>query len=146
MNRPLAGKIQRQISLLLLPALLLAGCAPSYIGKTREEIVDVIAAEYRKKPGPIYIRVSPTANAVFNDPREILDPNRTWGRDMRKLDQWGILPYEKPLIDGSYFTLLTFKNNRVVKEEECWGGGYGFLLPFLYLVTYPFFIIGLFPH
>ena len=137
MNRPLAGKIQRRISPLLLSALLLAGCAPSYIGKSREEIVGVIAAEYRKKPGPIYIRVSPTANAVFDDPREILDPNRTWGHDMRKLDQWGILPYENPLADGSYFTLLTFRNDRVVKEEECRGGGYGFLhillFNFLYL-------------
>ncbi|MBQ7696674.1 MAG: hypothetical protein IJT50_16310 [Lentisphaeria bacterium] len=136
MNRPLAGKIQRRISLLLLPALLLAGCAPSYIGKTREEIVGIIAAEYRKKPGPIYIRVSPTANAVFDDPGEILDPNRTWGRDMRKLDQWGILPYEKPLVDGSYFTLLTFRNDRVVKEEECRGGGYGFLHILLFSLLY----------
>ena len=127
MNGPLAGTIRRQGLPLLLSALLLAGCAPSYIGKTREEIVGVIAAEYRKKPKPIYIRVSRGAYAIFDNPGQILDPNRKWGPDMRKLDQWGILPYEKPLVDGNYFTLLTFRNGRVVKEEEYWGGGYGFL-------------------
>lgn len=136
MNRPLAGKIRRRGLPLLLSAVLLAGCAPSYIGKTREEIVGVIAAEYRKKPGAIYIQVSPGGNAIFDNPGQILDPNRKWGPDMRKLDRWGILPYEKPLTDGSYFTLLTFKNDRVVKEEECRGGGYGFLHILLFNLLY----------
>ena len=59
---------------------------------------------------------------------------------MAKFEKWGILPYKKFLVDGNYYTLLTFKNNIVIKEEEIYGGGYGFV-PLTSLI---FFITGLF--
>ena len=95
----------------------LTGCVSPYIGKTRQEIVDIIAQEYKASPKDIYIRVSPDSNWVFNHPEEILnDPRR--GKTMRQLEQWGILPYKKFWYDGSFFTLLTFKNDIVIEAEE----------------------------
>ena len=35
----------------------LTGCVSPYIGKTRQEIVDIIAQEYKKAPGEIHIYV-----------------------------------------------------------------------------------------
>ena len=80
-----------------LLVILLAGYASPYIGKTRQEIVDIIARDYKHSPKDIYIRVSPGSNWVFNHPGEILnDPRR--GKTMRQLEQWGILPYKKILV------------------------------------------------
>ena len=98
-------------------AIFLAGCASPYIGKTRQEIVDIIAHDYKHSPKDIYIRVSPGSNWVFNHPGEILNDLRR-GKPMRQLEQWGILPYKKFWYDGSFFTLLTFKNDIVIEAEE----------------------------
>ena len=116
---------------------VLTGCVSPYIGKTRQEIVDIIAQDYRASPKDIYIRVSPDSNWVFNHPEEILnDPRR--GKTMRQLEQWGILPYKKFWFDGTYCTLLTFKDNVVIKEEaDVHCGGYGFFKPFAFV----FFLI-----
>ena len=123
-----------------LLAILLAGCASPYIGKTRQEIVDIIARDYKHSPKDIYIRVSPGSNWVFNHPGEILnDPRR--GKTMRQLEQWGILPYKKFWYDGSFFTLLTFKNDIVIEAEEIYGGGYGFKpWGFVFLLIAPMFL------
>ena len=122
--------------------LLFSGCASKYIGKNRQEIVDIIAQEYNKSPEDIFIHIPQRrSNYVFNKPSEILDENRNWGADMRNFDQWGILPYRKFLYDGSFFTLLTFKDDIVVKEEEIYGGGYGFKpLGFVFLLIAPLFL------
>lgn len=114
---------------LLLALLILAGCRSSFIGKNRHDIVRIIAQEYAKSPGKIYIYVPPGSNYHFDRPSEILGKN-SWGGgnlDMAKFEKWGILPYKKFLVDGTYYTLLTFKNNVVIKEEEIYGGGYGFM-------------------
>lgn len=119
---------------------VLTGCASPYIGKTRQEIVDIIAQDYKASPKDIYIRVSPDSNWVFNHPEEILnDPRR--GKTMRQLEQWGILPYKKFWYDGSFFTLLTFKNDIVIEAEEIYGGGYGFKpWGFVFLLIAPLFL------
>ena len=121
-------------------AIFLAGCASPYIGKTRQEIVDIIARDYKHSPKDIYIRVSPGSNWVFNHPGEILnDPRR--GKTMRQLEQWGILPYKKFWYDGSFFTLLTFKNDIVIEAEEIYGGGYGFKpFAFIFFLIAPLFL------
>ena len=118
----------------------LTGCVSPYIGKTRQEIVDIIAQDYKASPKDIYIRVSPDSNWVFNQPEEILnDPRR--GKTMRQLEQWGILPYKKFWYDGSFFTLLTFKNDIVIEAEEIYGGGYGFKpWGFVFLLIAPMFL------
>jgi len=118
----------------------LTGCVSPYIGKTRQEIVDIIAQDYKASPKDIYIRVSPDSNWVFNHPEEILnDPRR--GKTMRQLEQWGILPYKKFWYDGSFFTLLTFKNDIVIEAEEIYGGGYGFKpWGFVFLLIAPLFL------
>ena len=119
-----------------------AGCTSPYIGKNRQEIVEIIAKEQKKSPGKIYIYIPPGSNYHFDHPYEILGRN-SWGGgslDMAKFEKWGILPYKKFLVDGNYYTLLTFKNNIVIKEEEIYGGGYGFV-PLTSLI---FFIAGLF--
>ena len=119
----------------------LTGCASPYIGKTRQEIVDIIAQDYKASPKDIYILVSPDSNAVFNHPSEILNKNRGWGPDMTKYSQWGILPYKKFWYDGSFFTLLTFKNDIVIEAEEIYGGGYGFKpWGFVFLLIAPLFL------
>ena len=121
----------------------LTGCVSPYIGKTRQEIVDIIAQDYKASPKDIYIRVSPDSNCVFNHPSEILNKNRGWGPDMTKYSQWGILPYEKFWFDGTYCTLLTFKDNVVIKEEaDVHCGGYGFFKPFafVFLLIAPLFL------
>ena len=92
-------------------AIFFAGCTSPYIGKTRQEIVDIIAQDYKASPKDIYIRVSPDSNSVFNHPSEILNKNRGWGPDMTKYSQWGILPYKKFWFDGTFCTLLTFKDS-----------------------------------
>jgi hypothetical protein len=123
-------------------AIFFAGCTSPYIGKTRQEIVDIIAQDYKASPKDIYIRVSPDSNWVFNHPEEILnDPQR--GKTMRQLEQWGILPYKKFWFDGTYCTLLTFKDNVVIKEEaDVHCGGYGFFKPFafVFLLIAPWFL------
>ena len=120
----------------------LTGCVSPYIGKTRQEIVDIIAQDYKASPKDIYIRVSPDSNWVFNHPEEILnDPRR--GNTMRQLEQWGILPYKKFWFDGTYCTLLTFKDNVVIKEEaDVHCGGYGFFKPlaFVFFLIAPLFL------
>ena len=116
----------------------LTGCVSPYIGKTRQEIVDIIAQDYKASPKDIYIRVSPDSNSVFNHPSEILNKNRGWGPDMTKYSQWGILPYKKFWFDGTFCTLLTFKDNVVIKEEaDVHCGGYGYFKPFAFV----FFLI-----
>ena len=120
--------------------VLLAGCTSPYIGQTRQGIVRIIAQEYKTSPKAAYIYVPPGSNYQFNHPSEILDKNRKWGPDMMKFDQWGILPYKKFLYDGTFYTLLTFKNNIVIKAEETCSGGYGFLpLIFFPLLFAPLF-------
>ena len=124
-------------------AIFFAGCTSPYIGKTRQEIVDIIAQDYKASPKDIYIRVSPDSNSVFNHPSEILNKNRGWGPDMTKYSQWGILPYKKFWFDGTFCTLLTFKDNVVIKEEaDVHCGGYGFFKPFafVFLLIAPLFI------
>ena len=118
----------------------LTGCVSPYIGKTRQEIVDIIAQDYKASPKDIYIRVSSRSNWVFNHPGEILnDPRR--GKTMRQLEQWGILPYKKFWYDGSFFTLLTFKNDIVIEAEEIYGGGYVFKpWGFVFLLIAPMFL------
>ena len=119
-------------------AIFFAGCTSPYIGKTRQEIVDIIAQDYKASPKDIYIRVSPDSNSVFNHPSEILNKNRGWGPDMTKYSQWGILPYKKFWFDGTFCTLLTFKDNVVIKEEaDVHCGGYGYFKPFAFV----FFLI-----
>ena len=122
--------------------LFFSGCTSPYIGKSRHEIVDIIAQDYKASPKDIYIRVSPDSNWVFNHPEEILnDPRR--GKTMRQLEQWGILPYKKFWFDGTYCTLLTFKDNVVIKEEaDVHCGGYGFFKPFafVFLLIAPLFL------
>ena len=114
----------------------LTGCVSPYIGKTRQEIVDIIAQDYKASPKDIYILVSPDSNAVFNHPSEILNKNRGWGPDMTKYSQWGILPYKKFWFDGTYCTLLTFKDNVVIKEEaDVHCGGYGYFKPFAFVFS-----------
>ena len=118
--------------------LFFSGCTSPYIGKTRQEIVDIIAQDYKASPKDIYIRVSPDSNSVFNHPSEILNKNRGWGPDMTKYSQWGILPYKKFWFDGTFCTLLTFKDNLVIKEEaDVHCGGYGYFKPFAFV----FFLI-----
>ena len=121
----------------------LTGCVSPYIGKTRQEIVDIIAQDYKASPKDIYIRVSPDSNSVFNHPSEILNKNRGWGPDMTKYSQWGILPYKKFWFDGTFCTLLTFKDNVVIKEEaDVHCGGYGFFKPlaFVFFLIAPLFL------
>ena len=123
--------------------LFFSGCTSPYIGKTRQEIVDIIAQDYKASPKDIYIRVSPDSNSVFNHPSEILNKNRGWGPDMTKYSQWGILPYKKFWFDGTYCTLLTFKDNVVIKEEaDVHCGGYGFFKPlaFVFFLIAPLFL------
>ena len=112
------------------------GCTSVYVGKNRQEIVEIIAQEQQKSPEAVYIYVPRRHNYRFNDPSEILDKNRGWGPDMRTFDQWGILPYKKFLYDGTFCTLLTFKNDIVTKEEEIHSGGHVFFKPlgFLFLL------------
>ena len=118
--------------------LFFSGCTSPYIGKSRHEIVDIIAQEHKKTPGEIYIYVPRGHNYSFNHPSEILNNNRGWGSDMTKCSQWGILPYKKFWFDGTYCTLLTFKDNVVIKEEsDVHCGGYGFFKPFAFV----FFLI-----
>ena len=135
-------KICRIVKLLCAVCItgFLTGCVSPYIGKTRQEIVDIIAQDYKASPKDIYIRVSPDSNWVFNHPEEILnDPRR--GKTMRQLEQWGILPYKKFWYDGSFFTLLTFKNDIVIEAEEIYGGGYGFKpWGFVFLLIAPMFL------
>ena len=119
----------------LTGAVLQFGCASPYIGKNRQEIVDIIAQEYKTAPKATYIYVPGHSNYRFNYPGEILDADRNWGPDMTKFDQWGILPYKKFLYDGTFYTVLTFKNDIVVKEAEVYSGGYGFKpLTFIFLL------------
>ena len=100
--------------------------------------MDIIAQDYKASPKDIYIRVSPDSNSVFNHPSEILNKNRGWGSDMTKYNQWGILPYKKFWFDGTFCTLLTFKDNVVIKEEsDVHCGGYGYFKPFAFI----FFLI-----
>ena len=124
----------------ILTVVFLAGCASPYIGKKRQEIVGIITEKYNNSPGTIYIHVPSGSNYLFDHPRDILNANRGWGPDMRKFDRWGILPYKKFLYDGTFYTLLTFKDDVVVKAEEIYGGGYGFKpLMFVFLLfTWPF--------
>ena len=118
--------------------LFFSGCTSPYIGKSRHEIVDLIAQEHKKTPGEIYIYVPRGHNYRFNHPAEILNKNRNWGPDMTKCSQWGILPYKKFWFDGTFCTLLTFKDNVVIKEEsDVHCGGYGFFKPFAFI----FFLI-----
>ena len=116
----------------------LTGCVSPYIGKTRQEIVDIIAQEYKKAPKKIHIYVPRGHNYSFDQPSEILNRNRGWGPDMTQCSQWGILPYKKFWFDGTYCTLLTFKNNVVIKKEaDVHCGGYGYFKPFAFV----FFLI-----
>ena len=119
----------------------LTGCVSPYIGKTRQEIVDIIAQDYKASPKDIYIRVSPDSNWVFNHPEEILNAPRR-GKTMRQLEQWGILPYKKFWFDGTFCTLLTFKDNVVIKEEsDVYCGGYGFKpFAFIFFLIAPLFL------
>ena len=74
-----------------------------------------------------------TVEEILNDPRR--------GKTMRQLEQWGILPYKKFWYDGSFFTLLTFKNDIVIEAEEIYGGGYGFKpWGFVFLLIAPMFL------
>ena len=118
--------------------ILLPGCTYLYIGKSRQEIVEVIAKEHKKTSGEIYIYIPRGHNYRFNHPSEILNNNRGWGPDMTKYNQWGILPYKKFWFDGTFCTLLTFKDNVVIKEEaDVHCGGYGYFKPFAFV----FFLI-----
>ena len=56
--------------------IFLSGCTSPYIGKSRHEIVDIIAQEHKKTPGEIYIYVPRGHNYRFNHPAEILNKNR----------------------------------------------------------------------
>lgn len=119
-------------------AIFFAGCTSPYIGKNRQEIVDIIAQGHKKAPGKIHIYVPRGHNYHFNHPSEILNKNRGWGPDMTKYSQWGILPYKKIWFDGTYCTLLTFKDNVVMKAEaDVFCGGYGFFKP----LAFVFFLI-----
>ena len=116
--------------------IILPGCTYLYIGKSRQEIVEVIAKEHKKTSGEIYIYIPRGHNYRFNHPSEILNNNRGWGPDMTKYNQWGILPYEKFWFDGTYCTLLTFKDNVVIKEEaDVHCGGYGYFKPFAFVFS-----------
>ena len=118
--------------------LFFPGCTSPYIGKSRHEIVDIIAQKHKKTPGEIYIYLPREHNYRFNHPAEILNKNRNWGPDMTKCSQWGILPYKKFWFDGTFCTLLTFKDNVVIKEEaDVHCGGYGYFKPFAFV----FFLI-----
>ena len=124
------------VSLFVSALILLSGCASPYIGKSREEIVGIIAKEYQKNPGEkIHIYHPKGSNYYFKHPSEILLNRhiRGYGPEMDEFDQWGILPYKKFLFDGSFCTLLTFKDDIVIKAEEIYTGGYGFK-PFLLIV------------
>ena len=126
-----------------LLVILLTGCASPYIGKNRHEIVDIIEQEHKKNPGEIYIYVPREHTYRFNHPAEILNKNRNWGADMTKYSQWGILPYERFWFAGTYCTLLTFKDNVVIKEEaDVHCGGYGFFKPlaFVFFLIAPLFL------
>ena len=81
-------------------------------------------------------------NYHFNHPSEILNNNRGWGPDMTKYNQWGILPYKKFWFDGTFCTLLTFKDNVVIKEEsDVYCGGYGFKpFAFIFFLIAPLFL------
>ena len=125
-----------------LMIVFLCGCTSPYIGKSRVEIVKIIAQEYKKSPEEIHIHVPRGSNYHFNHPSEILDENRGWGPDMTKYDQWGIFPHKKLLYDGRFCTLLTFKDNIVIKDEEFYCGGYGFYpLVFIFLLFAPLFFM-----
>ena len=116
--------------------IFLPGGTSLYIGKTRQEIVEVIAKEHKKTSGEIYIYIPRGHNYRFNHPSEILNNNRGWGPDMTKYNQWGILPYEKFWFDGTFCTLLTFKDNVVIKEEaDVHCGGYGYFKPFAFVFS-----------
>ena len=126
-----------------LLVILLTGCASPYIGKNRHEIVDIIEQEHKKNPGEIYIYVPRGHTYRFNHPAEILNKNRNWGPDMTKYSQWGILPYERFWFAGTYCTLLTFKDNVVIKEEaDVHCGGYGYFKPFalVFFLIAPLFL------
>ena len=128
----------KQIKTILWLILLIcfAGCASPYVGKSRQEIVGLIAEQYNKAPGKIHIYVPRGSNYHFNNPSEILNVNRGWGPDMKKYDQWGIFPYRKFWYDGYFCTLVTFRDGIVVKEEEAYCGGYGFK-PLFILLAFP---------
>ena len=123
--------------------IFLPGCTSLYIGKSRQEIVEVIAKEHKKTSGQIHIYVPRGHNYHFNHPSEILNNNRGWGPDMTKYNQWGILLYEKFWFDGTFCTLLTFKDNVVIKEEsDVHCGGHGYFKPFalIFFLIAPLFL------